>query len=135
MEAQPTGRRRHGRVAASAAVGTAGILFLAAAPAWGHAGSKLNLVLVPGKAGPNSIHLSYSDQLGRPIAIAGPVVVELTLPAENIGPITAQVLPAGTGHYIADQLPLTPAGKWEIVVLTKLSEFDEERTVFDVTVH
>lgn len=37
MQLQPTmRRRRHGRVAVGATAGAAGILFLAAAPAWGH---------------------------------------------------------------------------------------------------
>jgi hypothetical protein len=65
-------------------------------------GSTLNLVVAPAKAGgKNAIHLSYSDPQGRPVAVAGPVKVEFSLPSEDIGPIqrgdTVEVEISGIG--------------------------------------
>ena len=59
------------------------------------AGSTLNLVVAPGKTGINAIHLSYYDPKGRPVTVSGPVKIELTLPAADIGPIERDPLPAG----------------------------------------
>ena len=98
-------------------------------------GSTLNLVVAPAKAGTNALHLSYADPRGRPIAIAGPVRIELTLPSAGIGPISRDVLPAGTGHYILEDAAMSPAGLWTVTIITRTSEFDEQRTAFSVKIH
>jgi copper transport protein len=98
-------------------------------------GSTLNLVLAPAKAGAqNAIHLSYADPQGRPVGVAGPVKVEFSLPSEDIGPIQRDTLPGGPGHYLLDTNDLTIPGVWTITVITRLSEFDQQRTAFSVKV-
>jgi copper transport protein len=98
-------------------------------------GSTLNLVVAPAQAGvTNAIHLSYSDAQGRPVAVAGPVKVELSLPDQDIGPISRDTLPGGSGHYLLDSDDLTLPGVWTITVITRLSEFDQQRTAFSVKV-
>lgn len=96
--------------------------------------STLNLVVAPAKAGVNSVHLSYYDPQGRPIEIAGPVKIEFSLPAADLGPITRDALAAGPGHFILDGMDLSPSGLWQIVVVTRTSEFEQQRTTFTVTI-
>ena len=97
-------------------------------------GSTLNLVVAPAKSGVNAIHLSYYDPNGRPITISGPVKIELTLPSADIGPISRDPLPAGPGHYILNDADLSPSGLWTITVITRTSEFDQQRTTFTVKI-
>jgi copper transport protein len=98
-------------------------------------GSTLNLVVAPAQAGVrNSLHLSYSDPQGRPVTIAGPVKVELSLPDQDIGPISRDALPGGPGHYLLDTDDITIPGVWTITVISRLSEFDQQRTTFSVKV-
>ena len=98
-------------------------------------GSTLNLVVAPAKAGTqNAIHLSYADPQGRPVGVAGPVKVEFSLTSDDIGPIQRDALPGGPGHYLLDTTDLTIPGVWTITVITRLSEFDQQRTAFSVKV-
>jgi copper transport protein len=96
--------------------------------------STLNLVVAPATAGTNSVHLSYYDAQGRPIAVAGPVKIEFALPDADIGPITRDVVDAGPGHYILDDADLSPKGTWQITVVTRTSEFEQQRTTFSVKI-
>jgi len=98
-------------------------------------GSTLNLVVAPAQAGvQNAVHLSYSDPQGRPVSVAGPVKVEFSLPSEDIGPIERDALPGGPGHYLLDTTDITIPGVWTITVVTRLSEFDQQRTAFSVKI-
>jgi copper transport protein len=97
-------------------------------------GSTLNLVVAPGQAGINALHLSYYDSHGRPVAVSGPVKIELTLPSADIGPIERDPQPAGPGHYILEDADLSPGGLWTITVVTRTSEFDQQRTAFSVKI-
>ena len=99
------------------------------------AGSTLNMVVAPARSGvQNAIHLSYSDPQGRPVPVAGPVKVEFSLPDQDIGPIERDALPGGPGHYLLDTNDITIPGVWTITVVTRLSEFDQQRTDFSVKV-
>ncbi|MGZ4715746.1 MAG: copper resistance CopC/CopD family protein [Acidimicrobiales bacterium] len=98
-------------------------------------GSTLNLVVAPAKAGgQNSLHLSYADPQGRPVAVSGPVKVEFSLPSADIGPISRDALPGGSGHYLLDTTDITIPGVWTITVITRLGEFDQQRTAFSVKI-
>ncbi len=101
----------------------------------GTPGSTVNLVVAPAQAGAkNAIHLSYSDPQGRPVAVAGPVTVEFSLPSDEIGPIPRDALPGGPGHYLLDTTDITIPGVWTITVVTRVSEFDQQRTAFSVKI-
>lgn len=103
--------------------------------ATGTPGSTINLVVAPAKAGgQNAVHLSYADPQGRPVIVAGPVKVEFSLPSADIGPIQRDALPGGSGHYLLDTTDMTIPGVWTITVVTRVSEFDQQRTAFSVKV-
>jgi copper transport protein len=98
-------------------------------------GSTINLIVAPAKAGvSNAVHLSYADPQGRPVAVAGPVKVEFSLASEQIGPIQRDALPGGSGHWLLDTTDMTIPGVWTITVITRLGEFDQQRTEFSVKV-
>lgn len=116
------------------AVGQAGVVNQTLPVTTSTDGSTLNLVVAPAKSGVNAIHLSYYDPNRRPIAISGPVKIELTLPSADIGPISRDPLPAGPGHFILNDADLSPAGLWTITVITRTSEFEQQRTAFTVKI-
>jgi copper transport protein len=98
-------------------------------------GDSVNLVVDPARAGSNAIHLYLLDRTGRPAALAEELHLELSLPANDIGPIVRTPSVAGPGHYQLDTDDLSIAGKWDIAVVARFSKFEEERTTFHVTVN
>ncbi len=94
----------------------------------------VNLVVAPGRAGDNTIHIQYSDDAGRPIDVANSISVEFSLPSADLGPITREVLKAGPGHYVIEGTELSIAGEWTITLSARTGDFTEQRTDFQVSI-
>ncbi|MEZ5208162.1 MAG: copper resistance protein CopC [Acidimicrobiales bacterium] len=98
------------------------------------AGGQLNMVLTPALAGTNAIHLQYQNA-GRPADIAQNVTLQFSLPEKGIGPIERVPVKAGVGHWTVNATDdLSIPGTWKVEVVTRLGEFEQERTSFDVPV-
>jgi copper transport protein len=98
------------------------------------AGNLLNVGVSPAVAGANQMHITFLTQAGQPVAGASAVQVELTQPATGIGPISRAATPAGTGHFIVDTTDLSVSGIWQIEVIARISEFDQQRTSLQVPI-
>jgi copper transport protein len=96
--------------------------------------ASVEVALVPGKVGINSVHISYFDKLNRSTDTAQQVSVELTQPDQGIGPIQRDATKAATGHYIVDGLQVPTAGKWKLTLITRVSDFKQQRTDFTFNV-
>lgn len=97
-------------------------------------GNRLNVVVSPALTGTNNIHLTYSTPTGTPFAVQK-VEVQMSLQEPNIGPITRQAQPAGPGHYLIDSTnDLSVAGTWTINVVTRITDFTQETTAFQVPI-
>ncbi len=97
-------------------------------------GNRLNIVVSPALVGTNNIHLTYSTPTGTPMQVQK-ADLELSLPERGIGPITKATQAAGPGHFILDGTPdLAVAGTWTITVKTRVSDFTEDSTSFQVPV-
>jgi len=94
------------------------------------AGVEVEVGLIPSKVGSNSVHITYFDADKSPVDVAQQVTVELTNPEQSIGPITREGTKAATGHYIIDGLQVPTAGKWKLTLVTRVSDFEQERTEF-----
>jgi copper transport protein len=97
-------------------------------------GGELNVTLTPAEVGSNVAHLQYVDQVGRPLGDIRQVTVELTRPGADLGPITTVASQAGPGHFIADGLLVPMPGAWELTVVTRIGQFDQDRNRFPVTI-
>ncbi|HEY7563900.1 MAG TPA: copper resistance protein CopC [Acidimicrobiia bacterium] len=86
---------------------------------------QLNLVVDPNRAGLNEIHVYLLDASGVPADSPGEVTIELSLPAQDIGPIVRNPTPAGPGHYLLIGNELALPGEWDITVRQRTSEFEE----------
>jgi copper transport protein len=78
--------------------------------------------LDPATAGPNTMRLYLFDESGR---LTQPAELRVTITEEQqqIGPIQADLVSAGPGHYVTEGLVLPGAGTWTLVVSVRLDEF------------
>jgi copper transport protein len=99
----------------------------------GDAGS-VNVVVDPAQAGFNQIHLYFYDADGRPADIADEVVLNLSLPAADIGPIRREPVRAGPNHFQLDGNDLVTGGRWIIEVVAAISRFESASGEVEVLV-
>ena len=96
---------------------------------------KVSITIAPNSPGPNNIHLDFTGTDGRPSDVAQKVTLELSLPAKDIGPFTREFVKAGTGHFILENInDISIAGDWQVTLLVRVSDFDQERVEFQDTV-
>jgi copper transport protein len=89
--------------------------------------------VTPGRAGSNAIDLELLDAEGRVVNPYEAPVVELSLPAADVGPLRPELHPLGIGHYQA-HVDLTIAGSWELTVRVRLDEFESVAGSTSVTI-
>jgi len=87
----------------------------------------------PGTEGPNQTHLYLNNAKGLPYD-AAQIVVEFTLPADDLGPITATVERDGPGHYVDQPLAMTFPGTWTLSVTIRSDDFDETTVTVPVKI-
>ncbi|GAA1694469.1 CopD family protein [Glycomyces endophyticus] len=79
--------------------------------------------LSPGLTGENMLMLALTDAAGAPLVPLEPPVVTAVLPAEDFGPVAAEIHEFAPGQYhCAMDLPLP--GTWEVTVQARATEFD-----------
>jgi copper transport protein len=76
----------------------------------------------PARPGPNTMHLYLFDDAGR-LTQPAAITVTLTEPAQDIGPLEIDLLPAGPGHYVAEAMDIPGAGTWTLSITVRLDEF------------
>lgn len=85
----------------------------------------LELTVDPANVGPNSIHLYLiNPKDGSQYTATQQLIVQASLPAKGIGPLTLTATPAGPGHYIV-AAQLIPGGTWTLQFTDRVSAFDE----------
>jgi copper transport protein len=85
----------------------------------------VQVTVAPARAGFNQIHLYLFDPDGRPADIAETVILELTLPDAQLGPLTAEAVRAGPAHFQLEGNDLAVAGDWTVVVRARIDRFTE----------
>jgi copper transport protein len=86
-------------------------------------GGTADVSVMPGRVGANAIDIVLRDTEGRIINPYETPVVELSLPAADIGPLRPRVLPLGIGHYQANA-DLGFAGSWALSIRVRTGEFE-----------
>ena len=95
----------------------------------------VNITIDPNRAGANSVHIYLLDSIGRQVDSAQTLSLEFTQASHDIGPIDRPAVKAGPGHWQYDGDAISLAGQWEIAVVARVTEFDEERAVLDIKVN
>lgn len=93
---------------------------------------RVQVVVDPGRAGRNDIHVYVLDEQGSPDDRYDGVEVELSLPAQDVGPIEVEPVKAGPGHYQVVNTDVPLPGAWDVMVRVRPDRFSE--IVADVTV-
>ena len=87
----------------------------------------------PGTRGMNEVHVIALGADGRLMADAAELVLTLDLPAEDVGPIEADLQPITSGHssgYV--RIPLD--GEWTFTVTSRVDQFTELRAEVQVPI-
>jgi copper transport protein len=93
--------------------------------------AELEMTLEPAKVGLNTIHIYLiSAKDGTQFTATKELMVSARLPSKGIGPLPLKAIPAGPGHYVLNSAVLSPGGTWDIEVMDRVSEFEQNnRTV------
>jgi copper transport protein len=93
----------------------------------------VNLVVVPGTLGPTDFHLYVDDPAGG-LTPPEEAIGTLSLPTSDITGIPVPFVPAGPGHWSANDVDIPIAGRWEVTIDVLLTDVDEISTVFTVPI-
>jgi copper transport protein len=94
-------------------------------------GGHLSLRITPNQALVNNFVVQFTGAGGAPADKAESVSVYLTFPAENVGPIEADLHRVGVGKFVLSDTPDPPIiGTWQITLQIQVSPFDEPDASF-----
>ena len=98
-------------------------------------GVQVNAVVAPAKTGAgNQFHFYVLGPQGQPEAIPE-LGAAISLPSENIGPITIPLVVAGPGHYRANNVAIPVAGDWSLKITVRTTAIDEDVVATVIPVH
>jgi copper transport protein len=97
--------------------------------------AELEMTVEPARVGLNTIHLYLIDaKTGVQFTATKELAVTARLPAKHIGPLLLKASLAGPGHYIMNSAVLSPAGTWELEIIDRISEFEQQARVVKVPI-
>jgi copper transport protein len=98
--------------------------------------AELELTVEPAKVGLNTIHLYLIDaKTGVQFTATKELTVTARLPSKGIGPLPLKANLAGPGHYVLNSAVLSPEGTWEIEIVDRVSEFEQNTRTVKVPIH
>jgi copper transport protein len=84
----------------------------------------VDVTVDPAKAGPAALHFyTLSPQGG--VGEVQDLTATMTLPSQDVGPLTVPVQRAGPGHFTAYNFNIPLRGQWKLEVKVLLSDIDE----------
>ena len=84
----------------------------------------VDVTVDPAKAGPAALHFYTLSPQGS-VQEVQDLTATLTLPSQDVGPLTVPVIRAGPGHFSAYNFNLPLRGQWKLEVKALLSDIDE----------
>lgn len=95
---------------------------------------RLDVVVDPNVVGENAVHLTMTDGGGRPLDVDA-VRVWFRMPAQDIGPLEAEALRLGAGHFAVQGRQLSVPGLWTIEVAVPVDRFTDLRATVSLRVN
>jgi copper transport protein len=96
---------------------------------------ELQMTVDPATTGLNAMHVYLTNAKdGTPFTGTKEFDVGLALPEKDIGPLAANAQKAGPGHYVITGASFVPAGKWQVRIKDRVSEFDRYETTVTVPI-
>jgi copper transport protein len=97
--------------------------------------AELEMTVEPAEVGLNTIHLYLIDaRTGAQFTATRELTATARLPSKGIGPLPIKATVAGPGHYILSGAVLSPGGTWNIEIVDRTSEFEEQSHVVKVPI-
>jgi copper transport protein len=87
---------------------------------------RLYVVVDPRRVGENAVHLTAATATGAPAPVESMQVL-FTLPAEGVGPLVADAVRLGPGHFTVQGRQLSLRGRWTLEVVAATGRFEERR--------
>jgi copper transport protein len=84
----------------------------------------VDVTVDPAKAGPAALHFYTLSPQGS-VQEVQDLTATLTLPSQDVGPLTVPVQRAGPGHFSAYNFNVPLRGQWKLEVKALLSDIDE----------
>jgi copper transport protein len=84
----------------------------------------VDVTVDPAKAGPAALHFYTLSPQGSQEEVQD-LTVTLSLPSQDVGPLTVPVTRAGPGHFSAYNFNIPLRGQWKLEVKALLSDIDE----------
>ena len=94
----------------------------------------VDVVVDPNLVGENEVHLTLVGHDGLPVD-AEEMRVRFRMPEAGIGPLVGQGTRLGVGHFVVQGRQLSVSGEWELEIVIRLGDFDEERARVTVNVN
>jgi copper transport protein len=96
--------------------------------------SLATLTVMPGRPGPNQLLVELEDALGRPVANASEVALELSYQEAAVATTRVVALPEREGRYLAKDVQLGLAGDWHAELLVRRPDDFDGRAEFHISV-
>ena len=84
----------------------------------------VDVTIDPAKAGPAALHFYTLAPTGG-VGEVQDLTATMTLPSQDVGPLTVPVTRAGPGHFTAYNFNIPLRGQWKLEVKALLSDIDE----------
>ena len=98
-------------------------------------GVQVNAIVSPARAGAgNQVHIYVLSGQGTPKAIPE-LDASLSLPAQNLGPLSVPLVVGGPGHYYATNVDIPVAGTWILKITVRTDAIDEQVVSATLPVH
>jgi copper transport protein len=93
----------------------------------------IQVTVDPAAVGPTEVEINISAHDGSPID-PEEVTSSLTLPERNIGPLDLTLQRIGPGQYVALGAQIPFSGTWDLEVVARTTDIDQDRVIAEVPV-
>ncbi len=93
----------------------------------------VDIAVDPAAVGPADVRIGISDHAGGSLETEE-VTASLTLPDRDIGPLDVPLVAGSPGQYAAEGVEIPFAGVWQLEVVVRTSDIDQDRVTAEVPV-
>ncbi|MGH9227287.1 MAG: FixH family protein [Acidimicrobiales bacterium] len=93
----------------------------------------IEVTVDPAAVGATDIAITVTDHVGGPLQ-PEEVTASLTLPERDVGPLDLTLQPTGPGRYVAQGAQIPFSGTWQLEVVARTTDIDQDRVIVEVPV-
>lgn len=93
----------------------------------------IQVTVDPAAVGPTEVEINIAGHDGSPID-PEEVTASLTLPERDVGPLELTLQALGPGQYVAQGAQIPFSGTWDLEVVARTTDIDQDRVVAEVPV-